>query len=115
MGKHDKHEEQKVEFKWDVPKDEWYKARITELKAENARLREANAGIKTSEKFMDVYAKKYQELDNKNFDLEDSLKTLQDKYDNAMAYIEALEQAKFDLETKVDEYESAILKVVVQI
>ena len=40
MGKHDKHEEQKVEFKWDVPKDEWYKARITELKAENARLRE---------------------------------------------------------------------------
>ena len=40
MGKHDKHEEQKVEFKWEPPKDEWYKARITELKAENARLRE---------------------------------------------------------------------------
>ena len=40
MGKHDKQEEQKVEFKWDVPKDEWYKARITELKAENERLRD---------------------------------------------------------------------------
>ena len=38
MGKHDKQEEQVV-FKWDVPKDEWYKARITELKAENERLR----------------------------------------------------------------------------
>ena len=39
MGKHDKHEE-KVVFKWEPPKDEWYKARITELKEENARLRD---------------------------------------------------------------------------
>ena len=39
MGKHDKHEE-KVVFTWDAPEDEWYKERITELKAENARLRE---------------------------------------------------------------------------
>lgn len=115
MGKQEKLEGQKVAFKWDPPGDDFYKARISELRVENARLREANAGFKTSEKYMDVYAKKYQELDNKNFDLEDSLKTLQDKYDNAMAYIEALEQAKFDLERKIEEYESAILKVVVLI
>ena len=112
MGKHDKAE---TNFSWEPPKDDFYKARITELKEENARLREANAGSKTVERFAEVYAKRSQELDGKNFDLEDKLKTLQDKYDNAMAYIEKLEQEKFELQSQVDNYEVAILKVVTQI
>lgn len=115
MGKHDKKEEQKVEFKWDTPGDDFYKARISELRVENARLREANAGFKTTEKIADVYAKNIQSLDSKNFDLETQLEKLQAKYDSALEYIEKLEQTKFDLERKIEEYESAILKVVVQI
>lgn len=38
MGKHDKQEEQVV-FKWDVPKDDFYKARINALERENERLK----------------------------------------------------------------------------
>ena len=115
MGKHDKHEEQKVEFKWDPPKDDFYKARIKRLRNENSNLREANKETKRAEAFFKVYAERNRDLDNRNYDLENKLFELQSKYDSALKYIEELEQTKLNLETKVDEYESAILKVVVQI
>lgn len=115
MGKHDKQEEQKVEFKWDPPKDEWYKARITELKNENARLRDANAGIKNLKAAKDLYAKEVIAIGNESYGFKTQLEELQEEYAKALGYIEELEQAKFNLESKIEEYESAILKVVVQI
>ena len=115
MGKHDKQEERKVEFKWDPPKDDFYKARIERLKSENENLRSANAKMKQLDKCVEILGNNYTDKVNEKYDLETQLEDLQAKYNSAMAYIEELEQAKFDLENKVDEYESAILKVVVQI
>lgn len=37
MGKHDKNE---TKFTWEPPKDDYYKAEIVKLQAENARLRD---------------------------------------------------------------------------
>ena len=115
MGKHDKQEEQKVEFKWDVPKDDFYKARIERLKSENKNLRSANAKMKQLDKCVEILGNNYTDKVNEKYDLEEQFEKLQAKYDSALEYIEKLEQAKFDLESKIDEYESAILKVVVQI
>ena len=68
MGKHDKKEEQKPEFKWEPPKDEWYKARITELKAENARLRaelnKKDEHITVFEKTVDFQDERYTDCCN---------------------------------------------------
>ena len=112
MAKHDK---QEAEFKWEVPKDDFYKARIERLKSENKNLRSANAKMKQLDKCVEILGNNYTDKVNEKYDLETLLEDLQAKYNSAMAYIEELEQAKFDLENKVDEYESAILKVVVQI
>jgi predicted nucleic acid-binding Zn-ribbon protein len=112
MGKHDK---QETEFKWEVPKDDFYKARIERLKSENKNLRSANAKMKQLDKCVEILGNNYTDKVNEKYDLETLLEDLQEKYNSAMAYIEELEQAKLNLETKVDEYESAILKVVVQI
>lgn len=115
MGKHDKQEEQKVEFRWDPPKDGFYKARISRLENENKTLRDANAKMSQLDRYADTFGKQLNDKVKENYDLEEKLFELQSKYDSALKYIEELEQAKFDLENKVDEYESAILKVVVQI
>ena len=115
MGKHDKKEEQKVEFEWDPPKDDFYKARIERLKSENKNLRSANAKMKQLDKCVEMLGNNYTDKVNEKYDLEEQLEDLQAKYDNAMAYIEKLEQEKFELQNRVDEYEVAILKVVVQI
>lgn len=115
MGKHDKQEEQMVEFKWEPPKDGFYKARISRLENENKNLRSANAKMKQLDKCVEILGNNYTDKVNEKYDLEEQLEDLQEKYEKALAYIEELEQAKFDLENKVDEYESAILKVVVQI
>lgn len=112
MAKHDK---QEAEFKWEVPKDDFYKARIERLKSENKNLRSANAKMKQLDKCVEILGNNYTDKVNEKYDLETLLEDLQAKYNSAMAYIEELEQAKFDLENKVEEYESAILKVVVQI
>ena len=115
MGKNEKLEGQKVAFKWDPPGDDFYKARISELRVENARLREANAGIKNLKAAKDLYAKEVIAIGNESYGFKTQLEELQAKYDSALEYIEKLEQAKFDLESKIEEYESAILKVVVLI
>lgn len=115
MGKHDKQEGPQADFKWEVPKDDFYKARIERLKSENKNLRSANAKMKQLDKCVEILGNNYTDKVNEKYDLETLLEDLQAKYNSAMAYIEELEQAKFDLENKVDEYESAILKVVVQI
>ena len=112
MAKHDK---QETEFKWEVPKDDFYKARIERLKSENKNLRSANTKMKQLDKCVEILGNNYTDKVNEKYDLETLLEDLQAKYNSAMAYIEELEQAKLNLETKVDEYESAILKVVVQI
>ena len=112
MAKHDK---QETEFKWEVPKDDFYKARIERLKSENKNLRSANAKMKQLDKCVEILGNNYTDKVNEKYDLETLLEDLQAKYNSAMAYIEELEQAKLNLENKVDEYESAILKVVVQI
>lgn len=115
MGKHDKQEGPQADFKWEVPKDGFYKARISRLENENKNLRSANAKMKQLDKCVEILGNNYTDKVNEKYDLETLLEDLQTKYNSAMAYIEELEQAKFDLENKVDEYESAILKVVVQI
>ena len=51
MGKHDKKEQQTV-FRWEPPKDEWYKARISTLEKENDRLRQ---DLDEREKCIGVY------------------------------------------------------------
>lgn len=112
MGKHDK---QETNFKWDPPKDGFYKARISRLENENKSLRDANVKMKQLDKCVEILGNNYTDKVNEKYDLEEQLETLETKYKSAMAYIDELEQAKFDLENKVDEYESAILKVVVQI
>lgn len=65
MGKHDKHE---TEFKWDVPKDDFYKARLTELKNENARLRtelnKKDEHITVFEKTVDYQDERYTDCCN---------------------------------------------------
>ena len=85
MGKHDKHEEQKVEFKWDVPKDEWYKARITELKAENARLREE---LTEKERSIGAYEQTVDYQDEMHTGVLNEYKQLLDEKDDEIAVLQ---------------------------
>lgn len=45
MGKHDK---QETVFSWEPPKNDYYIAKIQELQAENARLREEGSAMRNS-------------------------------------------------------------------
>lgn len=84
MGKHDKHEEQVV-FKWDVPKDEWYKARITELKAENARLREE---LTEKERSIGTYEQTVDYQDEMHTGVLNEYKQLLDEKDDEIAVLQ---------------------------
>lgn len=81
MGKHDKHEE-KVVFKWEPPKDEWYKARITELKTENARLR---AELDEKERSIGAYEQTVDYQDEMHTGVLNEYKQMLDEKDDEIA------------------------------
>lgn len=75
MGKHDKKEEQQLEFKWEPPKDDFYKARIERLKSENKDLRSANAKMKQLDKCVEILGNNYTDKVNEKYTLRSSLRT----------------------------------------
>jgi sugar-specific transcriptional regulator TrmB len=82
MGKHDKHE---TEFKWEVPKDDFYKARLTELKNENARLREE---LTEKERSIGAYEQTVDYQDEMHTGVLNEYKQLLDEKDDEIAVLQ---------------------------